>query len=198
MYLKDALKKKSGTFWSVGKDESTDISTVNQFAMIVQYCDKCKRRFVAEPFDLIEVNDATAKGISSSLMEAFEKEDLPTCNLIAFCADTCNTMFGIHNLVSVILKQHIPHLINIKCSFHSIHLCSNQACLELPKLIEEFVRGSCTHFSRSAKRRDTYKRFKKLYDIPKHVFLLLGQKRWLALEYAVNRSLEQIELLLEY
>lgn len=165
---------------------------------MVHYWDKCKKRFIVEPFDLIDLKDGTAKGIISTLMKAFEEANFPTCNLVAFCADTCNTMFGINNSVSVLLKQLFPHLLNIKCSCHSIHLCSNQACLELPKLVEEFVRGTCTHFNRSAKRRDIYKKFQKLFEVPEHVFLSPGQTRWLALEYAVSRVLEQIDPLLEY
>ena len=54
------------------------------------------------------------------------------------------------------------------------------------QLVGEFVRGSCTHFNRSAKRRDIYRKFQKLLDVPEHVFLSPGQTRWLSLEYAVS------------
>ncbi len=33
------------------------------------------------------------------------------------------------------------------------------ASLELPKICEDVVRGTCTHFSRSPKRRESFKRF---------------------------------------
>lgn len=88
-----------------------------QLAIIVYYWEKCKWHFIIEPVHFMDVKDATAKGSSSSLMEAVEKEDLPTCNLNAFCAYTCNTFIGIHNSVSVILNQQIPQFLNIKCKY---------------------------------------------------------------------------------
>ncbi|KAK4037552.1 hypothetical protein OUZ56_029584 [Daphnia magna] len=68
-YLTDALKKRlSETFWSLVIDETTDVSTVSQLAVMVHYWDKCKKRFIVEPFDLIDLIDGTAKGIISTLM----------------------------------------------------------------------------------------------------------------------------------
>lgn len=111
---------------------------------------------------------------------------------------TLVTHAGIHNSVSVLLKQLFPHLLIMKCSCHSIHFYSNQAYLELSKLVEEFVRGSCTHFHKNAKRRDIYKKFQKLFDVPENVFISPGQTKWLALDYAVSRMLPRIDHLLEY
>ncbi|XP_045033554.1 uncharacterized protein LOC116929664 isoform X2 [Daphnia magna] len=68
-YLTDALKKRlSETFWSLVIDETTDVSTVSQLAVMVHYWDKCKKRFIVEPFDLIDLIDGTAKGIISTLI----------------------------------------------------------------------------------------------------------------------------------
>lgn len=52
-------------------------------------------------------------------------------NIIGFCADTCNVMFGIHHSVAQMLVANYPWIIPIKCSCHMIHLCVSHASLQL-------------------------------------------------------------------
>jgi hypothetical protein len=78
------------------------------------------------------------------------------------------------------------------------HLCSQKASLELPKICEDVVRGTCTHFSRSPKRREAFKRFQKLVECEEHMLVSSGQTRWLTLEYAYICVLEQYDALVDY
>jgi hypothetical protein len=107
--------------------------------------------------------------------------------IVGFCADTCNAMFGAYNSVATILRERIPTIVTVKCNCHISHLCSQNASLELPKLCEDVVRVTCTHFSRSPKRREAFKEFEKLVDCENHMLLSPGQTRCLTFEYAVVR-----------
>jgi hypothetical protein len=134
----------------------------------------------------------------SRVFEVFEKVGLKTSMLVGFCADTCNAMFGAHHSVATILREKIKSIVTVKCNCHMSHLCSQKASLELPKICEDVVRGTCTHFSRSPKRRESFKRFQKLVECEEHMVVSPGQTRWLSLEYAVVRVLEQYDALVDY
>ena len=150
-----------------------------------------KFRLNVSTIELIECSDTSANGIVSTLCSCFENLGLILENIVGLSADTCNVMFGIHHSVSTLLLTKIPGLFMIKCSCHSIHECSEYASAHIPKIIEDVVRGICSQFSRSPIRRNTYKQFQALVECENHMPISPGQTRWLTMEYAVRRVVEQ-------
>ena len=75
-------------------------------------------------------------------------------NVIAFCADTCNTMFEIKHSVSQLLVSNYPWILPVKCSCHLIHLCSAHSSLKLPKSLEDLCRNIYSYFHVSSQRRN--------------------------------------------
>lgn len=86
----------------------------------------------------------------------------------------------------------------VKCSCHSIHLCSHYASLHPPKSIEGVVFGMCSHFSLITKRREVFERSQKLVEWEVHVFIRLGQTWCLTMQYAVDRIMDNTMLLTKY
>lgn len=124
------------------------------------------------------------------MLDVLDKSNIPKDQMIGFSADTCNKMFGEHNSVSQILKAAIPHLVTVKCSCHSNHLCSSKAFAMLPAIIEEFVRELPNHFS-GYKRKDTLIEFQDFCLMENHSILKPGFTRWLTLQPCVVCILEQ-------
>ncbi len=130
-------------------------------------------------------------------------------NVIDFCADSCNVMFGVNHSVAQMLTRDYPWIVAIKCSSHVIHLCSSYASMKLPKSVEDFCRNISSHFSLSSKRVEVFKEFQEFLDqgelkilISSKTFCcilyILGHTRRLSMKLCVKRILEQYAALKLY
>ena len=91
-----------------------------------------------------------------------------------------------------------PQVMNLKCSYHLIHLSSSYACLTVPKTLEGFAPNIYAHFSRSTSRRDKYAEFHKFFRCKALSLLTLGQTRWLSLQACIKRLIEPRVVLTQY
>ncbi|KZS10201.1 Uncharacterized protein APZ42_025383 [Daphnia magna] len=198
-YLGQTLKDRvKGKHLGVIIEETTDLSVQSQLGVVLQYFNIDEFRQSQELLDLTNCHDKSAEGLTKAITDLLKKHEIDKEMIVGFCADTTNSMFGSRHSVSKLLTDKIPQILCVKCSCHSIHLCSHYASLQLPKTIDDVVRGICTHFSRSPKRRELYAKFQLLMECEDHVFVSPGQTRWLTMEYAVNRVLEQYDALSQY
>lgn len=181
-------------FYSIVIDETTDISVEKKLAAMVQYFNVHKGCVVVELLDMVEVENGTASSLSAKVLELLKTGNCDLNLFVGFCADTCNTMFGAHNSVSVHLKATVPQLMAVKCSCHSIHLSASKACLKLPKQLEDLVSGVYNYFNHSSKRKSALKEFQENAECAENVLLKPGQTRWLSHQNAVGRLLQQLQL----
>ena len=124
--------------------------------------------------------------------------NIPMVNVIGFCADTCNVMFGKHHSVSQLLLKDCPWVLLVRCSCHLIHLCASYASLKLPKSLEDMCRNIYSHFSLSSKRTDAFHEFQDFFNVQNHKILNAGHTQWLSMKMCVDRALEQYEPLKLY
>ena len=77
--------------------------------------------------DLITFENGSANTIFDSVVKSrpIKEKGIPMENLVGFCADTCNVMFGRNHSVASLLKTGYPWIMTIKCSYQLIHLCSS-------------------------------------------------------------------------
>jgi hypothetical protein len=171
--LRATLKER---LFSVTVDETTDRSTAKQLSIIVQYWDKneIKSSFI----DLIEAHNCSANKLYNLFRQAFLEKKVPLDNITGFCSDTTNVMMGTRHSFATLLKAELPHVVIVKCSCHMIHLCASNACLQLPKSIEDLCRNVYNHFNRGSKRQDLYKDFQSFVDVKPHKILAPGQTKW--------------------
>ncbi|KAJ8028913.1 40S ribosomal protein S15 [Holothuria leucospilota] len=142
--------------------------------------------------------DGKADTIYNTVLQCFKDKNIPMKNIIGFCADTCNVMFGAHHSVAQLLVKNHPWIITIKCSCHLIHLCASHASKILPKSIEDLCRNVYSYFRLSSQRCDAFKEFQDFLNLDQHQMLRAGQTRWLSMKMCVDRLLEQYEALKLY
>ena len=197
-YIRKATKLLRLQRFSTIIDETTDISTRKQLAIMACYFDTQCFQSKQILLDMVEVEDSTASGIYSAFKRIFQTLNIPMDNIIGYSSDTTNVMFGSQYSVSQLLKSDVRHVHVVKCSCHSIHLASSYAALKLPKSLEDLCRDVYAHFSRSCKRQDAYKEFQEFFEVEPHKLLSSAQTRWLSLGLCVNRILEQYDALKHY
>ena len=86
------------TKFSLIINETTDIASKKQLAIVRFYCDR-EKRVRSVFFRLVEVTAADADHITAAVLGSFEKACIPTDDIIGFAADMTNVMFGSHHSV---------------------------------------------------------------------------------------------------
>ncbi|CAK1591017.1 unnamed protein product [Parnassius mnemosyne] len=199
VYLENILKHQK---FSVMADESTDIASCKTICIVVRYFDKKYKKIITclwqlEPLYAKSVTGetssrgCTAESLYLTIIETFTQRNVPLENIIGFASDGCNVMMGAQNSVASRLRSALPGIQIIKCICHSMHLCANEACKEIPRRCEDLVRNVYAFFKHSAKRQAEYVEFQIFMNTKVHKLLHPSQTRWLSLLSVVNRLLEQ-------
>lgn len=98
-------------FFSIIIDETINVSVQKTLEVVCKFYDFKANRLNVELLDLIDSADGTAANLSQTVLQLLNDMKLDLNMLVGFSADTCNTMFGTHNSVSVHLKRTIPHIV---------------------------------------------------------------------------------------
>jgi len=181
--------------FSILIDESTDIASESILCIIVRIFDSEVERIVSRFWNLVQVHDknnpnsgATANNLFNSVMNSFEKYNIPDSNVIRFSSDECNAMFGKNNSVVSRLYERFPGIYTMKCICRSLYLVASEACKQLPRSCEELARNIYSFFSHSAKRQSDFVQFQTFAEVKIHKILHPSQTRWLSLTTVVTYS----------
>lgn len=197
-----ADKLKSSKF-SILIDESTDIAAVKTMAIVVRFYDEDLGSVCSKIWELVQVGspgnpETTAQNLFETVLSTFKAKNVPIENIIGFASDGANVMMGEWNSVASRFKQLCPGITVFKCICHSLNLCANEACKQLPRSCEELVRNLYNFFNCSSKRQSEFVQFQKFTDTEVHKLLHPAATRWLSLELVVGRTLEQWSALTLY
>lgn len=153
--------------FSIIVDESTDKGCIKHLCMVARMLvdDQVKHCFLG----LIPLKDCSALSLYNSLVKFFTDNDIPYKeNMIGFGADGANAMLGAHNSLSSHLKNDINGLLIMRCICHSFALCASNACLKLPRAVEDLARRVYSFFSCSPKRMGTLEEFQTFVRVKPH------------------------------
>ena len=64
-------------FFSIIIDETTDVTTSTQIAVMVQYWSSSKQKLIIDILDLVQCQDATANGLSSAVVNLLTTFAIP-------------------------------------------------------------------------------------------------------------------------
>ena len=94
--IKESIEDLRSRKFSLIIDETTDRTCKNQLAILGQ------------------LDDGKAETIYQAILKCFNDKNIPMINIIGFCADTCNVMFGRYHSVSQLLVKNHPWIIPVK------------------------------------------------------------------------------------
>ena len=110
------------TKFSIIPDETTDVSAEKQLGVVVIYCNSNSVDVYTQIFNLVPIEDCTAKGICAAIKNSFHDKGISMNNLIGYSSDTTNVMLGNKESVVALLKEDYRNVIAVRCSCHMIHL----------------------------------------------------------------------------
>ena len=118
--------------------------------------------------------------------------------LVGFAADNAAVMKGNRIGVQARFKEILPNIYTLGCVCHSVHMCASAAAGKLPIYIEDFITDIYNYFSNSSKRIDQLNECQVFCNLKPHKLLHPAQTRWLSLQAAVDRVLENWDPLIMF
>ncbi|EFN65846.1 hypothetical protein EAG_02387, partial [Camponotus floridanus] len=187
---------QSSKFFAVQTDVS-NIKNRKYFPTTVQYYNP-KVGVMNKLIDFNENPDETAWGISNSLIQIFDKSKLSFNNVSCLSADNCNANFGINNSLFTQLKNKNNSMFKANSHAHIIHNTVKYSIDKLSVDVENIVLKIYSHFSQSAKRRETLKEFFEFVDLHFEELLHHVSTCWLSLNPCIGRILKNWPALIAY
>ena len=176
--------------FSILCDEGNDNDDKN-FAILVRLWDdklgKPVTRFLHMPVCNIGTADKLFEAIDSALVE----RNIPWANVVGFESDTANVMIGKHNSVLSRVKSKQAGVFSQGCVCHLSNLCLLAGVKALPVDIDDFFVDLFYFFNKSAKRKDEFREFQEFTGTKELKIIKHCKTRWLSLEKAVQRVLQQ-------
>ncbi|KAL3976494.1 toll-like receptor 1 [Sarotherodon galilaeus] len=140
--------------------------------------------------DFVEIPDESAEGIVKIIQSSLENVGLSLDQVSAFSADNANVNYGIHNSVFTKLRETNSEILRGNCHAHIVHNTVKKALDKLSVDVENIVLKIYSFFSTSAKRRESLKEFCEFCDVEFHDILRHVVTRWLSLNPAITRLLQ--------
>ncbi|XP_047236692.1 uncharacterized protein LOC124877498 [Girardinichthys multiradiatus] len=184
--------------FSVMCDESNNRKANKEFVILTRLYNEATLQVVTRFMEMSVCNVGNAENLYEKLSEALRKRGIPGENLIAFNSDNASVMKGRHNSVISRLKQNQPHVQDLSCICHLAQLATGCGIRAAQVPVEDILVGIYTHFDKSAKRCEIYKRFVDFTDSDHLELLGYCSTRWLSLLTCIQRVLNQWDALQAY
>lgn len=182
--------------YSLLLDESTDISVSKMLGVSIRYFSRSLKTIISTFLGLVEIEDGTANSIVNGIKGLLLVLNIEIKKMIGIGTDNATVMTGTNNGVHALLKNETgnDNLVLVRCVCHSLQLALSHASEEtLPRNVEFLIRETYNWFSHSSNRRLYYKNIYQTINCGSEPLLIpqMCNTRWISIEPAVNRILEQ-------
>lgn len=200
LFSVDILQKLRRTPFSLSTDGSSDRNAEEQlYPLVVRYFDEDFSQVVSVLLEIGTTEDrSTGANIFKILDTALEEKKIPWKNVICFSADNAAVMMGIHQGVAAYIKKQNPNVFILGCPCHLLHLAAEKGAAELPFTPVDMLISIYYYLEKSSKRHKDLKAAQKLSGTENHKILKHVCTRWLSLQKALDRLLEQWPALVRY
>ncbi|XP_038058954.1 uncharacterized protein LOC119730226 [Patiria miniata] len=196
----DITHRLRQTRFSLSTEGSSDRGAEEQlYPIVVRYFDENVNRVVGVLLEIATTEKrSTGANIFELLDNALKEKRIPWENCICFSADNASVMMGIHAGVATYVRKQNPDVFVLGCPCHRLHLAAEKGASTLPFTPVDVLIAVFYYLEKSSKRHKELKGVQTLCGTANHKILKHVCTRWLSLEKALNRLLEQWPALLEY
>lgn len=176
---------KSGGFFSLLIDGSTDVSVKEQEIVHVKFLENGKP--VTIFLGLITVENGTAEGILEGVDKFFSQIGMLNwkTKLVGLGTDGASVNIGTQGGLGAILKKDVPYLIQIHCIAHKLELAVLDACKQV-QYVEKFqniIKRLLKFYSKSGKRLHELSEVGKALNKEIRYFSKWNPIRWIASKF---------------
>ncbi|KAA6386776.1 MAG: hypothetical protein EZS28_017695 [Streblomastix strix] len=132
---------KNAEYFGLCIDESTDISSLNQFATFITFINKDNKLKTA----FLDIRPLSSKGARaenhlSTFYEMSQYHRLDLKNLMGICVDGASNMIHCRHSMNQMIRQQFPQVTIVHCCAHRFNLASTDSIhsteLQLPRSAE--------------------------------------------------------------
>lgn len=186
--------------FSISTDGSFDRGAQEQlYPILVRFFDNDVQHVVTVLLEIATTKEtSTGKNIFGLLDQALTEHKIPWKNVICFSADNAAVMMGVHNGVAAYVKEKNPEVYVNGCVCHLLHLAAEKGAQQLPTSPVDLLIPIFYYREKSSKRNKAFREVQACCDVKLHAILKHVCTRWLPLEQALDRLLEQWVPLVEF
>ena len=179
---------KAAKFYSIGADETGDISKREQMVLTIRFVDSNKE--IRESFvGFVEVVETTGQALSEVIIEHIEKLGLQKNDMVGQAYDGASAMSGIYKGTQTLIRTKCPNAIYVHCSSHCLNLAISKS-VNIPEVRQTIttIQDSCSYFKHSAQRVHAMKEaVEKLCPNSRHARLKqYCATRWVGIYYIIR------------
>jgi hypothetical protein len=202
-YFKERLLsdiKKSNRGFTVQYDETTTAQVKKQMDLVVRYWSDEHNRIIVHYLESMFFGHAEASTVKTRILQSMYANGLPLSKLLALSSDGPNVNKSITAQVNKELAEcHLPTLIDIgTCSLHKVHNAFSKGLDDFGSDSEDLSVKLFYWFKHSSARREDLKIVQFSLELDEVFMLRHVPSRWLTLQPAVKRILEQWRALHSY
>ena len=196
-FLNPVIEMCRGGPFSILCDEGNDSEDKN-LAILVRMWDSNLGKPMTRFFAMPVCNIGTAEMLFQHIDSALATNGVSWSNVVGLESDTTNAMVGKRNSVLSRVKTKQPKVFSLGCVCHLANLCLLAGAKALPIDIDDFFVDLYYYFDKSAKRKEVYREFQEFTGVQALKIVKHCKTRWLSLERAVKRVLQQWDALHAY
>ncbi|XP_065582940.1 uncharacterized protein LOC136042021 [Artemia franciscana] len=188
------------SFYSLVIDETTDRGTIKSLVIIVKYKHPNTQAVKEEFLGILEVEDSSSLGQKTLIVNYLKKLCIPLNRMISIGFDNASVNTGVQAGLGALLiagstggmvDDALPELFVLGCTSHSLALVASHASKRLPEGLEPMLRDLMNYVANSPKRIVELKEIQQFTELKVHRMLQISNTRWLSMEQAISRVLEQ-------
>ena len=188
--------------FSLATDGSNDSGLQKMNPLTVPYFDSNRGKVTSQLLDMCLTSSSTAESIYVKINDILNLYDIDWKMCIAFGVDNTNVNVGRRNSIRTRVHQENEFIYFVGCPCHMVH---NTACKAAEVFqretgfdVEDMLVDLYYWFDKSTKRKNELYEFCDFCNIEYRQVVKHVSTRWLSLEYAVDRTLQQYSGLKSY
>lgn len=200
-YFKRQLLTDIGSsFYTIHYDETTNSKSTKELQVGIRYFSTKLKKVVYSTLQTYFLGHATGEILSNFILKAVHDNGIPLSKLLMVSSDGPNVNKKVWRLLNEKVKEirQKPLLYLGTCNIHIMHNAFMKGLEIHGMACSEFIISIYYFFNGWPSRKDDYEKIQIELGIETHSFLKHVPTRWLTIEPAIKRVLEQMPALKKY
>lgn len=199
-FQKQIIEDMADCFYTLIYDETTNSGNKKELQFIVHYWSKSQCKVISHHLETVFIGSATAEIIFSCISKAIDKMKLPLNRLLMLGSDGPNVNKKVHRLMNEELKLTCNRqLVHIgTCNIHTVHNAYLKGLSKLGENAVDLILAIYYFFNGWPSRWEEYCYIQGKEGLPNHKFIKHCSSRWLTVESASRRVIEQWPAVIAY
>ncbi|XP_065091912.1 uncharacterized protein LOC135712784 [Ochlerotatus camptorhynchus] len=181
-------------------DETTNAAGKKELQILLRYWSQKQSRVVIMYLETFFIGSAKAEDVLQKLNDALQNASLPRSNMIMLGSDGPNVNKKIERLMNEqLIEERGKSLLSVgTCNIHILHNGYLKGLEELGEDASDLIVSVYHFFKGWPARCEDYEKIQSEVGVPTHRFIKHVSSRWLTMEQAAERVIEQWPAVTKY